>query len=637
MRWVRTALLISTLLALPSARSAAAEAPCHTPRLALVIGNASYADSDAPLREPIGDARELADALQRLGFATTEAENLTQDRMRSIIDEFEQKVSNDSVALVFFTGYGIQSGGHTYLIPVDAAIWNEQDIKTVGFNLDRILSELADRGARLRFVIIDGARHNPYERRFRPTGSLGMAAVNGTPGVLALYSSLPGTTFDEAGGNTSPFVDALITAIRKPGAQAEEAFRRARADAARIYRGSQTPWVSSFLDEDVALDGGDCHAPHPATAEAAPPAPSAPSVAPTTAQPPTVPAPPVQKTQAARPAVAAKIPARPVSPPASSPAATAADAPSTAPPQAPAPPPSQTSPRQPGQPAEATGVPAHVAEQTAVAAAPSPSAAPDMAKAQPTASMAPPASPAPAVETPPPSSPPVAPRHVPEQATVQTPAGPAPTPVPPQSVPAPPPAPRQELAISIPPPPPAVEDPGADEQISDPARLKEIKDRLYDRGFDPGEPRSAEMRSAILAYEKEMALPMAEQPTARLLSSLRTVPAPTPWAAITVAKDFKRWGMSWHEDTRRAALAGARARCGSDDCVATESFSGHHCGAFALSPSGWSITWRDDEPQAREAALAICKKSGPTCEIIGAVCADGSGRSSAARTQEGIR
>ena len=182
MGWGRTALLIAALMAAPAMRSAAAEAPCHVARLALVIGNAAYADSDAPLREPIANAREFADAVQRLGFATTEAENLSQDRMRSVIEAFEQKVTGDAVALVFFSGFGIQTGSHTYLIPVDAAIWNEQDIKTVGFNLDRILSDLSEHGAKLRFVIVDGARRNPYERRFRPTGAQGMAAVSGTPG-----------------------------------------------------------------------------------------------------------------------------------------------------------------------------------------------------------------------------------------------------------------------------------------------------------------------------------------------------------------------------------------------------------------------------------------------------------------------
>ena len=538
---------------------------------------------DAPLREPIGDAREFADALQRLGFATTEAENLTQDRMRSVIEAFEQKVTSDAVALVFFTGYGIQSGGHTYLIPVDAAIWNEQDIKIVGFNLDRILSDLAERGARLRLVIVDGARRNPYERRFRPTGSLGMAAVNGTPGVLALYSSLPGTTFDESGGNTSPFVDALITAISKPGAQAEEAFRRARADAARVYRGSQTPWVSSFLDEDVPLDGGDCRAPHAATAEAVPPAPSSSSApAPAPAQPPTAPvpaAPPAQTAPPARPAAAIKAPARPVSPVVSTPAVTASDAPP--PDRTPLPPP-QPAPRQ-QPPAETTGVPAHVAEQTAAAVAPpTPSpppappptspAAPDLAEAQPTAPMASPATTTPAAEPPPPPPSPRTPPPLPEQTAVETPPRPVPTAAPPPPAPAPPPTPRQEVAISVPPPPAVADDPIANEPITDPARLKEIKDRLYDRGLDPGEPGSAEMRNAILTYEKEAALPPTEQPTMRLLSSLRAAPVPTPWAAITVAKDFKRWGMSWHEDTRRAALAGARARCGSDECVAGREF-----------------------------------------------------------------
>ena len=666
MGWVRAALLMSALLASPSARSVAAEATCHPSRVALVIGNASYADSDAPLREPIGDAREFADATQRLGFATTEAENLTQDRMRSVIEAFEQKVTSDTVAVVFFTGYGIQTGGHTYLIPVDAVIWNEQDIKTVGFNLDRILSDLAEHGARLRFVIVDGARRNPYERRFRPTGSLGMAAVNGTPGVLALYSSLPGTTFDESGGNTSPFVDALITAIGKPGAQAEEAFRHARADAARAYRGSQTPWVSSFLDEDVALDGGDCRAPHTATAEAAPPAASPPgaapapaasppSAAPAPALSPPAPAPAAQKPPPARPAVAVKVPARPVSPIAPPPTVTTAEAPPPPPTQPSEP--SLPAPHPSGQPpAESTGVSAHVAEQTAAAVAPaSPPpapptppapppppppaapAAPDTVRTQPAAPLASPTISTPAVETPPPTAAP--PARPPEQAAAQVSPPPVSVPAPPRPAPAPapPPAPRQDVALSVSPPPATADDPIASEPIADAARLKEIKDRLYDRGLDPGEPGSADMRNAILTYEKEASLPPSEQPNVRLLSSLRAATVPTPWAAITVAKDFKRWGMSWHEDTRRAALAGARARCGSDDCVAAVSFSGHHCGAFALSPSGWSITWRDDEAQAREAALTICKKSGPTCEIIGAVCADGSGRSSTARTQQDNR
>ncbi len=632
MRWVRTALLIVSILASPSARSAAEEAPCHAPHLALVIGNSAYSDSDAPLREPVGDARELADALQRLGFATTEAENLTRDHMRSIIDEFEQRITNDAVALVFFSGYGIQSGGHTYLIPVDGVIWNEQDIKTVGFNLDRILSDLADRGARLRLVIVDGARHNPYERRFRPTGSLGMAAVNGTPGVLALYSSLPGTSFDESGGNTSPFVDALITALRKPGAEAEEAFRRARADAARVYKGSQTPWVSSFLDEDIPLDGGSCRAPAAGTAEAVP-APSRPSAAASPAQPSPAPKPTVQGTSQTQPVVAAQVPARPIST-VVAPSTTSA-APSPAVPQTTAPLPQPAAP-QPGQSPDVKRAPASSADQTAMPStppAPAP-AAPDVSKPQPTASVAPPAPPAPAVDATRLSPPPVPPPHVPEQVAAQPPPQPLPAPnLPPQAEPTA--APRQNVAMSVSPPPRVTEDADGNEQITDPVRLKEINDRLYDRGYDPGPPGSAETRSATLQYEREAALPLGEQPTTRLLTSLRTTPVPTPWAAITISKDRARssYGMSWGEDSRRAALADAKSHCGPDECIEAESFLGHQCGAFARSPTGWSITARDDAAQARAAALAICEHSGPNCNIVSAVCADGSDKISAAGTQ----
>ncbi len=536
-----------------------------------------------------------------------------------------RRVSNDAVALVFFSGYGLQSGGHTYLIPVDAAIWNEQDVKTVGFNLDRILSDLAARGARLRLVIVDGARRNPYERRFRPTGQLGMAAVNGTPGTLTLYSSLPGASFEESGGSTSPFVDALITAIRKPGALAEEAFRRARADAARVYKGSQTPWVSSFLDEDTSLDGGDCHA-SPTTAQAAPPA-SPPSVAAPTVQPSTAPGPARKETSPTRPEVTAQVPARPVSPS----GVTAQDAPQPAAPQAAAPP----APRQTAQSPEVKRAPTHSADQTAmVSSPPAPaSSAPDVSKAQPTVSATPSPIPAPAVSTASPSPTPAAAPRVPDQVAAQAPSPSQPAPVSPQAAPTS--EPGQVVATTVPASPGVSVDSESNEPITDPERLKETNDLLYDRGFDPGAPGSSQTRSAILDYERQASLPLAEQPTTRLLSNLRSAPAPTPWAAITVSRDEQRtsYGMSWGRSTRRGAIDDAQASCRPAKCIEVVSFSGLQCGAFARSPSGWSVKAKDDEAQAREAALAMCKQQGPNCAIISAVCADGSQMVSAIRSQ----
>src|SRR5262252_3144485 len=87
-------------------------------RYALVIGNAKYPDADAPLKEPINDARDVADELKRDGFSVEIGENLTGDGMRRAFDKLYDKIKPGSVALVFFSGFGIQSARQSYMLPI---------------------------------------------------------------------------------------------------------------------------------------------------------------------------------------------------------------------------------------------------------------------------------------------------------------------------------------------------------------------------------------------------------------------------------------------------------------------------------------------------------------------------------------
>lgn len=89
-------------------------------RFALVIGNAKYPDADAPLKEPVNDARDVADELKRDGFTVEVGENLTGDGMHRAFDRLYGKIKPGSVALIFFSGYGIQSNRQSYMIPIDA-------------------------------------------------------------------------------------------------------------------------------------------------------------------------------------------------------------------------------------------------------------------------------------------------------------------------------------------------------------------------------------------------------------------------------------------------------------------------------------------------------------------------------------
>ncbi len=145
-------------------------------RFALVIGNAKYPDAEAPLKEPINDARDVADELKRDGFSVDIGENLTGDAMRRAFDRLYGKIKPGSVALVFFSGFGVQSSRQSFMIPVDAQIWTEADVRRDGFSLETILGEINNRGAGVKIALIDGSRRNPFERRFR-SFSAGLAPV----------------------------------------------------------------------------------------------------------------------------------------------------------------------------------------------------------------------------------------------------------------------------------------------------------------------------------------------------------------------------------------------------------------------------------------------------------------------------
>src|SRR6516164_8482939 len=117
---------LAILLALIFSVAATAPSLAAGDRYALVIGNAKYPDADAPLKEPVNDARDVADELKRDGFAVEIGENLTGEAMRRAFDRLYGKIKPGSVALVFFSGFGVQSARQSYLIPVDAQIWTEQ-------------------------------------------------------------------------------------------------------------------------------------------------------------------------------------------------------------------------------------------------------------------------------------------------------------------------------------------------------------------------------------------------------------------------------------------------------------------------------------------------------------------------------
>jgi Caspase domain/Tetratricopeptide repeat len=262
-------------------------------RFALVIGNAKYPDADAPLKEPVNDARDVAEELKRDGFTVEVGENLTGDGMRKAFERLYGHIKPGGVALVFFSGFGVQSNRQSYLIPVDAQIWTEADVRRDGFSLETVLGEINSRGAGVKIALIDASRRNPYERRFR-SFSAGLAPVIAPNGTLVMYSAALSSVISDNGGDHSLFVQELLKEIRVPDLMAEETLNRTRVGVTRASRSEQVPWISSSLAEDFSFipgarpPGPMANIPQPPLPEP-PPSPPQPRVEPQPPSPPPTP------------------------------------------------------------------------------------------------------------------------------------------------------------------------------------------------------------------------------------------------------------------------------------------------------------------------------------------------------------
>ena len=251
---IRLALLVTLIFAVtPIVPSGAAD---RGDRFALVIGNAKYPDAEAPLKEPINDARDVADELKRDGFNVEIGENLTGDGMRRAFDRLYGRIKPGSVALIFFSGFGVQSSRQSYMIPVDAQIWTEPDVRRDGFSLETVLGEINSRGAGVKIALIDASRRNPFERRFR-SFSAGLAPVIAPNGTLVMYSAALSSVVSDSGSDRSMFVQELLKEIRVPDLMAEETLNRTRVGVTRASRSEQVPWISSSLAEDFSFIPGN--------------------------------------------------------------------------------------------------------------------------------------------------------------------------------------------------------------------------------------------------------------------------------------------------------------------------------------------------------------------------------------------
>jgi len=248
-------------------------------RVAFVVGNGTYKNVAALPNPPI-DAKSMAGALRKIGFEVVEGTNLTRDKMTEKLLDFGKKAQGADVALFFYAGHGIAISGTNYLLPIDADIKSEMDVKLgAAINIDLTLDQTMS-DAKVKLVFLDACRDNPFAAKIKANSGAtrsvsvqtGLAEMKSGEGTLIAFATGPGqTALDGKEGANSPFTRALLVNVTQPGVEIQQAMTKVRAQVNEETNKGQLPWGHTNLIGTVYLNG----APAPTAAGAVPAAVSA--------------------------------------------------------------------------------------------------------------------------------------------------------------------------------------------------------------------------------------------------------------------------------------------------------------------------------------------------------------------------
>jgi hypothetical protein len=224
-------------------------------RVALVVGNSAYQSVPA-LPNPSRDAYAVAKMFRDAGFDTVEVQlNVGNLEFKRAIRRFETTADQADIAVVYYAGHGLEIGGINYLIPTDARLASDRDADDESILLERLVSS-ADGAKRLRLIILDACRDNPFinsmkrERkmasRAAATSGLGKVEPTSTDTLIA-YAAKAGSTADDGDGNHSPFTAAVLKNLTVPGLDVRLAFGRVRDEVLKATNNRQEPFVYGSL------------------------------------------------------------------------------------------------------------------------------------------------------------------------------------------------------------------------------------------------------------------------------------------------------------------------------------------------------------------------------------------------------
>ena len=221
-------------------------------RVALVVGNSAY--PQAPLVNPLHDARAMAELLRRAGFTVAQELETSQAQLSDAVARFGAAIRDPKVkfGLFYYAGHGLQQDWRNYLVPVSADIRSAEDVRKQTVDVSALLAYMNQAKGRSFLVILDACRDDPFAGGYRPPAK-GLSQFDAPVGSLLAYATAPGSVALDGDGDNGLYTGNLLREFNVPGVRIEDAFKRVRLNVRLASRGQQIPWESTSLEEDVYL------------------------------------------------------------------------------------------------------------------------------------------------------------------------------------------------------------------------------------------------------------------------------------------------------------------------------------------------------------------------------------------------
>jgi len=218
-------------------------------RIALVVGNANY--KVRPLKNAKNDADDVSRQLMTSGFEVIDLRDATLTQMRTAVRQFGDRLINNDVGLVYYSGHGVEVKGRNYFIPVNADIQREDEIADQGLDVSLILEKMSTAGKGVNILIVDACRDDPFGRSFR-SSSRGLAQMDAPRGTIIAYATSPGKVASDGDPRerNSPYTKHLVKAMQSPNKPIEQVFKEVRRAVQDETKNQQTPWENTSLSGD---------------------------------------------------------------------------------------------------------------------------------------------------------------------------------------------------------------------------------------------------------------------------------------------------------------------------------------------------------------------------------------------------